>query len=54
MTLSAELTEKILAAVEEGFEDQIAFTEALARQDPMQAGLLDLNRYIDPKPSEAD
>ena len=31
-----------------------AFTEALARQDPLQAGLLDLNRYIDPKPSEAD
>ena len=31
MTLSAELTEQILAAVEEGFEDQIAFTEALGR-----------------------
>ena len=31
MSLSPELTQKILAAVEEGFEDQIAFTEALGR-----------------------
>jgi len=31
MTLSAELTEKILTAVDAGFEDQIAFTEALGR-----------------------
>lgn len=31
MSLSPELTQKILAAVEEGFEEQIAFTEALGR-----------------------
>ncbi|MBY6003580.1 ArgE/DapE family deacylase [Salipiger bermudensis] len=31
MTLSPELTQKILAAVEDGFEEQIAFTETLGR-----------------------
>ncbi|SDE29622.1 acetylornithine deacetylase [Salipiger thiooxidans] len=31
MSLSPELTQKILAAVEEGFEEQIDFTEALGR-----------------------
>ncbi|EAU45543.1 ArgE/DapE family deacylase [Salipiger bermudensis] len=36
MTLSAELTEKILAAVEEGFEEQIAFTEALGRHPSLR------------------